>query len=137
MPEEAFDTIVSDRFLKSLNVSGLSDRFDAVQDAHYKTFKWIFKGTETTDLIPNPNEHVSRPEELFLSGKYSDNRAAKRQQSFISWLSSGDGAFHISGKLGSGKSTLMKFLYKHDCTRELLQHWAGKQYQAYSIPCPD
>jgi hypothetical protein len=27
---------------------------------------------------------------------------------FIEWLSSGDGIFHISGKLGSGKSTLMR-----------------------------
>jgi hypothetical protein len=44
---------------------------------------------------------------------------------FIEWLASGDGIFHISGKLGSGKSTLMKYLYKHPRTRRELAKWAG------------
>ncbi|KAK4542870.1 hypothetical protein LTR36_006059 [Oleoguttula mirabilis] len=41
------------------------------------------------------------------------------------WLENGTGAFWISGKAGSGKSTLMKFLYKHEKTRRLCQAWAG------------
>jgi len=45
--------------------------------------------------------------------------------SFLRWLSSGDGIFHIAGKLGSGKSTLMKFLCEHPCTIWQLQKWAG------------
>lgn len=44
---------------------------------------------------------------------------------FKSWLEKGDGAFWISGKAGSGKSTLMKFIDNSSCTTELLQKWAG------------
>jgi Cu/Ag efflux protein CusF len=45
---------------------------------------------------------------------------------FIEWLSSSDGIFHISGKMGSGKSTMMRFLYEHPATRYELNRWAGK-----------
>jgi chromosomal replication initiation ATPase DnaA len=44
---------------------------------------------------------------------------------FIEWLSSGVGIFHISGKLGSGKSTLMKYLFNHPRTETELSKWAG------------
>ena len=46
----------------------------------------------------------------------------------MDWLTSGSGIFHISGKLGSGKSTLMKFLCESSRLSELLSHWAnGKE----------
>ena len=51
------------------------------------------------------------------------NNAARK--AFVTWLLHGDGIFHISGKLGSGKSTLMKFLCHHELTKKLLQQWAG------------
>lgn len=41
------------------------------------------------------------------------------------WLRSGNGIFWISGKAGSGKSTLMKFLSQSDDTEMLLTQWAG------------
>ncbi|KAF5710495.1 cytochrome c oxidase subunit 4 mitochondrial, partial [Fusarium mundagurra] len=46
---------------------------------------------------------------------------------FNSWLSCfrGGNLFHISGKAGSGKSTLMKFLYNHKHTRARLEEWAS------------
>jgi hypothetical protein len=44
---------------------------------------------------------------------------------FMKWLSGGKGTFHIAGKLGSGKSTLMKFLCDHPCTKAKLERWAG------------
>ncbi|RYP42731.1 hypothetical protein DL768_010277 [Monosporascus sp. mg162] len=43
----------------------------------------------------------------------------------IHWLSSSDGIFHISGKMGSGKSTMMKLLYEHPATKYELERWAG------------
>ncbi|ERS98115.1 hypothetical protein HMPREF1624_04895 [Sporothrix schenckii ATCC 58251] len=56
----------------------------------------------------------------------SDNRAAS--DSFTTWLESGRGIFWISGKPGSGKSTLIKFIADHPRTRELLQtQAAGKR----------
>jgi hypothetical protein len=47
------------------------------------------------------------------------------------WLSSGEGIFHVSGKLGSGKSTLMKYLYNHPKTELMLKTWAGKKSQTF------
>ncbi|KAK7946434.1 uncharacterized protein PG986_010755 [Apiospora aurea] len=46
---------------------------------------------------------------------------------FPQWLESGDGYFWIHGLAGSGKSTLMKYLYEHSSTDALLRLWAGKK----------
>jgi ATPase subunit of ABC transporter with duplicated ATPase domains len=52
---------------------------------------------------------------------------------FISWLRSGNGIFHISGKAGSGKSTLMKYIRHNARTTHELKQWSGskKLVQAY------
>jgi ABC-type glutathione transport system ATPase component len=44
---------------------------------------------------------------------------------YMDWLATGGGVFHVSGKLGSGKSTLMKFLLKHPRTKSELLEWSG------------
>jgi hypothetical protein len=41
------------------------------------------------------------------------------------WLSAPSGCFWVSGKAGSGKSTLMKFIVNSPKSRELLADWAG------------
>ncbi|OTA98211.1 hypothetical protein M426DRAFT_46420, partial [Hypoxylon sp. CI-4A] len=43
--------------------------------------------------------------------------------SFSQWLSSSDGVYWVSGKPGSGKSTLMKLLSGHPKTGEALRTW--------------
>ncbi|KAK4457937.1 hypothetical protein QBC42DRAFT_300739 [Cladorrhinum samala] len=76
----------------------ISDREDMIHEAHRKTFSWIF----------------SDPEEL---GKPWDN--------FREFLETGSGSYWISGKAGSGKSTLMKYMFHHKTTRDLLRVWSG------------
>lgn len=49
----------------------------------------------------------------------------KARDDFIYWLERDHGIFHISGKPGSGKSTLMKYLYQHRRTKDHLKFWAG------------
>ncbi|KAE9364168.1 hypothetical protein N431DRAFT_563558 [Stipitochalara longipes BDJ] len=44
---------------------------------------------------------------------------------FIEWLKGDDGVYWISGKPGSGKSTLMKFVAEHEQTKSFLAEWAG------------
>lgn len=85
----------------------MHSRFDAVDTAHYKTFEWIFEDTPRTE---------------------ANERDLSDRESFIQWLSSGKGIFHVSGKLGSGKSTLMKFLCDDHRTEAELQKWAGMRY---------
>ena len=47
------------------------------------------------------------------------------RDAFLTWLKSGSQIYHISGKAGSGKSTLMKFLSQHPRVWEELESWAG------------
>jgi hypothetical protein len=44
---------------------------------------------------------------------------------FSRWLRQDSGLFWISGKAGSGKSTLMKFLFESPKTQDMLDAWAG------------
>ncbi|KAF2820453.1 hypothetical protein CC86DRAFT_333969, partial [Ophiobolus disseminans] len=41
------------------------------------------------------------------------------------WLRSGRDIYWVSGKPGSGKSTLMKYLYDHPAVKNMLKEWAG------------
>ncbi|KAI1373796.1 hypothetical protein F4677DRAFT_189452 [Hypoxylon crocopeplum] len=51
----------------------------------------------------------------------------KARDSFITWLEQGTGIFHILGKPGSGKSTLMKYLARNSKTESHLRVWAGEK----------
>lgn len=53
----------------------------------------------------------------------SDEYAEKGWQDFICWLKSNDSFFWITGKPGSGKSTLVNFLANHEETRRTLELW--------------
>jgi hypothetical protein len=47
------------------------------------------------------------------------------EEKFQSWIRSADPIFWISGKPGSGKSTLMKYLVDSNRTARLLEDWSG------------
>jgi len=60
---------------------------------------------------------------------FSDPRATDRPWSnFHDWLAGNDAnrLYWINGKAGSGKSTLMKYLVRHQRTKEALQQWADE-----------
>jgi hypothetical protein len=44
---------------------------------------------------------------------------------FLPWLKAGSGVFWVTGKPGSGKSTLMRFLGESPATRDHLRTWSG------------
>ncbi|OBT62583.1 hypothetical protein VE03_07372 [Pseudogymnoascus sp. 23342-1-I1] len=46
---------------------------------------------------------------------------------FSNWLHNRAGIYWITGKAGSGKSTLMKYLVNHDMVKESLDEWAGSK----------
>ncbi|KAM7206061.1 hypothetical protein V8F20_002843 [Naviculisporaceae sp. PSN 640] len=85
--------------LDSLRFPGIDERYAGVQAAHKRTFTWVFEGDERRNGMSLP--------------------------SFGDWLSSGDDLYWISGKPGSGKSTLMKFLCEQNETEWRLRQWAG------------
>jgi hypothetical protein len=108
---DSYTALISQRLLDSLKFDEMDGRFQKVALAHEKTFGWIF------------NSHDGNDENSILDGE--DPYRTTARKCFRSWLTDGRGIFHISGKLGSGKSTLMKFLYTDPRTQEMLRKWAG------------
>lgn len=92
-------------FLASLTFPSRPVRHDSIPLAHRETFKWALKSVRP-----------SSP----LEGQEND----RGQTRLASWLVHGDGIFWVSGKAGSGKSTLMKFIVDHAQTESMLQEWA-------------
>ncbi|KAG8528462.1 uncharacterized protein KY384_007380 [Bacidia gigantensis] len=88
--------------IESLKFPGMNDREDNIKIAHPGTFTWLLED-ETEDYDNDIDE----------------------QSKILDWLRTGSGIFWISGKAGSGKSTLMKFFHNHDKTYSTLKDWAG------------
>ncbi|RAH54201.1 hypothetical protein BO85DRAFT_428055 [Aspergillus piperis CBS 112811] len=86
--------------LNSLVFRLIDYRYQAIPKEHARTFAWIFEqDTELDRTLPPVN--------------------------FVDWLRHDNGLYWISGKPGSGKSTLMKFLAGHEQTQEHLNTWSG------------
>jgi hypothetical protein len=98
-PEAMFRSVQSVRqaILDMLHFRKIVDRYESVKAAHKKTFQWIF---------------------------CDPGQANKPWSDFPSWLEKGTGCYWIQGKAGSGKSTLMKFIYQNPHTQTHLRTWA-------------
>ncbi|KAK9772426.1 hypothetical protein SCAR479_10964 [Seiridium cardinale] len=99
------------RLLKQLNYDSIDSREDSIREAESGTFSWMLDDDTAIDMLPHMH-HARR--------------------SFIEWLNSGSGVFHISGNAGAGKSTLMKLLRHHHRTQFELKTWAGEQSLVFS-----
>ncbi|KAH9907267.1 hypothetical protein F4778DRAFT_529305 [Xylariomycetidae sp. FL2044] len=64
---------------------------------------------------------VPKDQELPEYQVYPRSQARK---SLVEWLTKGHGIYHIAGKPGCGKSTLMKYLSLHSKTKEYAGIWA-------------
>ena len=86
------------RILESLWFEDIHARQETIHEAHESTFQWIF--TEYAES--------SRP-----------------GHDFVEWLERGRGTYWISGKAGSGKSTLMNYICEHPQLDTHLRVWSG------------
>lgn len=102
--KQASEAIKTTAILQNLQFPSMNDRFRNVRDSAPNTFRWIFE---------DPQRLLSKEPELHIS--------------FTKWLRSGSGIFHIAGKPGSGKSTLMKFICEHEQVGPLLREWGGSR----------
>ena len=89
-----------DMLLNQLGYRDISDRQDRIAQAHQRTFQWLF------DRVPSSDQPWS---------------------SLVEWFEGPSQLYWITGKPGSGKSTLMKYLYQNPRTFELLNKWAGRK----------
>ncbi|KAL1610735.1 hypothetical protein SLS60_002405 [Paraconiothyrium brasiliense] len=105
LPQAAREAVAQQQILRMLDHDDFHLRYDIVDKAHQETFRWIIEEGKNDE-----SEHLS------------DSRKLLR-----TWLAEEQGIFHIAGKLGSGKSTLMKFLSSHPNTSSDLQIWSDIQ----------
>ena len=77
-------------------------RSNQIADSLHGTYEWVFN-------------------ESYRDRYKMSQIRVKAADSFLEWLSNDQPLFWISGKPGSGKSTLMKFLANHEQTSAMLQ----------------
>ena len=86
------------RILDSLDFETRQSRQSDISSTEQRTFEWIFHDHHGPTL-----QHVG----------------------FRKWLQFGNDVYWISGKAGSGKSVLMKYIAHDPVTQNMLQSWAG------------
>lgn len=108
-----------------------NQRYCDVAGAHSHTFHWILKDEGESSIDARDEEQelgdYSKEPELKSDLKWRllyENTQRIVNEKLKDWLVDGSGLFHISGKPGSGKSTLMKYLVKHPKVALSLQQWA-------------
>lgn len=74
-----------------------------------------------------PSNASSSPKPVDLDKVWKVPQRHTKDTEFVSWLRSGSGTYWITGKPGSGKSTLMKFVHTHAITAQALQEWTGAE----------
>ena len=84
--------------IDSLRFSEMTDRHHRVVEAHEKTFQWLFRPDDANQQ------------------KWTD---------FSEWLEGKSTLYWVTGKAGSGKSTLMKYIYGDKRTMDHLKTWAA------------
>ena len=97
--EEIRLLMIENGILRSLSFATLRDRQQSVDLPYQQTFQWIFD---------------------------ESNEAKRPWSNFCEWLREGKGIYWINGKVGSGKSTLMRYVFENERTRKELNKWAGE-----------
>ncbi|KAI0015409.1 hypothetical protein F4780DRAFT_764215 [Xylariomycetidae sp. FL0641] len=113
--------------LEALRLPTTNERFNDVRDAHEGTFAWLLddQGRENwSRLSEGADPDRSSLASSFNDHSYLDGDQKASRDLLINWLEKGSGIFHVSGKPGAGKSTLMKFLCSHQKLTRHLRRWA-------------
>ncbi|KAI0115538.1 hypothetical protein GGR51DRAFT_555973 [Nemania sp. FL0031] len=116
----------------------LLSRESAIRDAHEKTYTWLLhdeyidEGFEEDFNEDAEEESDEGSEEDFnrditegINGPDMHLERSRQRDAMCNWLKNGRGIFYISGKAGSGKSTLMKYLAGAPQTLKHLTNWAN------------
>ncbi|KAI6359913.1 hypothetical protein MCOR25_006902 [Pyricularia grisea] len=96
-----------EKLVQSFRFPDLNRRRNMISETCPETYQWIFKRAD----------QIKAQE---MTDVYSESPC---WPSFSDWIKSETCFFWISGKAGSGKSTLMNFILKSTRTRELLDQW--------------
>jgi hypothetical protein len=136
--DQALSRVYQNLILDGLRFEKMNDRFDDVKEAHLKTFSWILgRSDDNPDYSRVDLESVDSG---IVDDAYNDPHGEgypdrqdylqsrlQVRDSFVNWLEKGSGIFHISGKPGAGKSTLMKYLCQHPQTEKHIKVWSSRK----------
>lgn len=121
-------------FMKRLEFPNMTARADTIHDTHGDTFSWIFDvpssdaSSNSDDDAPDDNDDDASNNSVSTGDSDSSSSFgfSKTECDFGEWLGTdaGDRVYWISGKAGSGKSSLMKLIATHPGARKLLETWA-------------
>ncbi|KAK0613586.1 hypothetical protein B0T14DRAFT_526527 [Immersiella caudata] len=92
---------IDQAILKSLRFDLRLERQTSISEPHSKTMKWVYEPPD-----------------------YDEIPIAAGPSRLRDWLRGTGGLFWISGRVGSGKSTLMRYLMEEGQTKTLLSKWA-------------
>lgn len=84
--------------LDRLKYPEMNSRIQTLDEPYPDTFEWILKPLSNDESAPDP----------ILAGE-----SAMSWSSFPDWLEDGSTPYWVSGKLGTGKSTLMKYILEN------------------------
>ncbi|KAE8444628.1 hypothetical protein EG329_014376 [Mollisiaceae sp. DMI_Dod_QoI] len=130
---KALDASEHNHVLRSLKYEGMNERRNMITDHYYGTFQWIFDSQIQHEAFRDHLDQTSASEvdSDFDSEVDSDSDSEesatdeldeelaedhpRQWDSFSEWLKSENNkVYWISGKAGSGKSTLMKYLVEEN-----------------------
>ncbi|KAM0801883.1 hypothetical protein BDR22DRAFT_790751, partial [Usnea florida] len=95
------------RYLESLAFPGMRARQELIVKSYDKTSQWIFD---------------------------ESGESVRPWGNFVEWLKNEQSIYWIQGKAGSGKSTLMSYIYQDQRTEASLRSWAGAHYKLLIVP---
>ncbi|KAL3443588.1 hypothetical protein BJX65DRAFT_311748 [Aspergillus insuetus] len=123
---------LENRILDNIYFTSMHDREDTIHDAEIGTMAWLFLDQQLTLDDADDGKDTYDDELRKKSLKEEQKKRTTARSSFLAWLCMDNGIFHISGKAGSGKSTLMKYLCNHEMTNAELMKWAGDKTLAFA-----
>jgi hypothetical protein len=85
----------------------------------------ISAAPETLNWVAGDGSNRDDPSPLQDPDVKTPNNQEQARAALVAWLQSGCAIFHITGKPGAGKSTLMKHIATHHKLREDLLSWSG------------
>ncbi|KAK2606812.1 hypothetical protein N8I77_005538 [Diaporthe amygdali] len=129
--EKVFNVIAQERILNSLSFEGMNRRSNMVVETNSNTYEWILEDKPTdetvfSELLPEHAEDAVAKEAAIQLRDIEDVEKTRARDKLNTWLARGSSrdVFHLSGKLGSGKSTLMKYIRESSRTQDRLKIWA-------------